>query len=236
MVVIKDYHFGPLSQGDACCFLHPGNIDHGKIHADIADDRRRFPVDEYFSFPVTQAPVQPVGVTHRQHGNDFVFIRFPFAVIPYRVACRNVFDLDDHGTQGAHVAEFALFILVATDTIQSDTQSDHVEPGFGKTAGSGRIEDVPEDRVIEMAYYSLAHGIEQGNLLPRKRIFCRIFTGCKMRKDRLHLQCRVHFKPVDQQFDFLLLKTQPVHPAVEFDMNPYRFLDGSLVSDHRFFQ
>ena len=40
----------------------------------------------------------------------------------------------------------------------------------------------------------------------------------------------------NQLINLILLKPQPVHPRVEFDMHTHCFLAGSLVSFHGFFQ
>ena len=102
-----------------------GDIDHAGIHTDIANDLATVAINHDLATTIAEMTVQAVGITDRDNRDAGIALYIAHPAVADGIACRNVLYLQDSRLQRTYIMQD--LICKRIDTIQSDTQTYHVE-------------------------------------------------------------------------------------------------------------
>ena len=126
---------------DAC------DVDHGHIHADVADIRCLLSVHQAIAVPVAEMAVQAVCIADWYGGNQAVMLDSPLARIAYSVTGRHMAQLENGRLQGRDVVDD--LVRTGIDAVESQSQPAHVHLSFREMFDTCRVVHVADDFMLE---------------------------------------------------------------------------------------
>ena len=123
--------------------VRTGDVYHCLIHAHIAYHGTSLAADIDLSAVVGEAAVEAVGIANRDDGYHAVLVQFRMASVTDGLTGFDGFDGEDRGLQGAHIAEVC---AGEGETVQSYTQTAHVELVVREALYTGGVEDMFDHR------------------------------------------------------------------------------------------
>ena len=213
-----------------------GDVNHGEVHADVADDRRRLPVDPETGLAIAQLSTQSVSVTYRNHCYPRWFGNLSVATVTDGLA-RSVFlNLLDCRLQRHHVVQLATVFVDDRHAIHTDAQTHHIILIISKSGDAGGIQKMTHYLVRECRHNLRTHQLELPDLMLHKIVFLRHVARGKMREDTHNSQIWISFHTLNQGVDFFWKETETVHSSVDFDMYPDRLVERSVQLIYGVFQ
>ena len=80
-----------------------GDVDHARVHADVADNRAALSIDQDLPASVAEVAIQSVGVSDRDDSDPGITFHITHTAITDRIPCGYVLYLQDRRLQGADV-------------------------------------------------------------------------------------------------------------------------------------
>ena len=117
------------------------DIDHGKIHTDIAYNRTPLAPHKNFAPVIAHPAVESVGITNRDDSNETVLFQIGVAPITYAFALADGFDREERCLERADIAEGC---TSRREAIETDTETAHIVLIISKPFDTGRVEYVFE--------------------------------------------------------------------------------------------
>ena len=123
------------------------DVDHGHIHADVADIRCLLSVYQAIAVAVAEMAVQAVCIADWYGGDQAVVLDSPLAGIANGVTGRHMAQLEDGRLQGRYVVDD--LVRTGIDAVESQSQPAHVHLPLREMFDTGGVVHVTDDLVLE---------------------------------------------------------------------------------------
>ena len=167
------------------------NVNHRNIHADIAHILGFLAVDKAIAVAVAEMSVQSIGITYRNSSNTRVACQSSAAAVSYGLIGGNIMNLQDCSLQRCHVIYHRVVARVVS--IQSQSQSAHIELSFREVLNASRIVDMSQYLVWESLTQLLAALIKEFELMSRELVERIAVAAYEMREHRAWNNGRLMF-------------------------------------------
>ena len=124
-----------------------GDINQSYVHTDITNVFGLLTVYQAVAVAIAQVTVQTIGIANRNGGNDRIAIELALATVTNGLGLRHLAHLQDGGLQRADGMENA--VIARIDTIQTETQTAHIQLAIGEVLDAGRVVDMAQNLMRE---------------------------------------------------------------------------------------